>query len=219
MNHRGLITWIRIALLCIAAGIAAGANAADSYAVQSNRIVSDRAAANAKFADQERDCKARFVVTSCMDAALKEQRATLNRLHQEQLQLDEQKRHDAAAARREEIRAKADAQDARASDAVPAPPRERTRSPPQPRSTAPFKMSSPKRPNAPWLGTAGADTAASSPDQRAIEKRNEERYEAAERAAKVHREEVEKRNAERAAKGKIAAPLPVPSAASAASAP
>jgi colicin import membrane protein len=219
MSRPGSVMWIRVTLLSAALGVGACASAADSYDAQSDRIAADRAAANARFADQERDCKSRFIVTSCMDAALNERRTTLNRLHKEQMILDEQRRHDAAAARREEIRSKAEAQDARASDVEPPAPRERTRSPPQPRSVMPFASDVPKAARAPRLRPSGVDAAASTPDQREIEKRNEEKFDANAQAAKAHREEVERRNAERASKGKVAAPLPIPSAASGASAP
>jgi hypothetical protein len=47
------------------------------------------------------------------------------------------------------------------------------------------------------------------------EKRNEASFEAKKRTAQEHREAIERRNAERAAHGKVAAPLPVPKGASA----
>jgi hypothetical protein len=57
--------------------------------------------------------------------------------------------------------------------------------------------------------------ASSAAEQRATELRNQAAFEARARAAQAHRETVERRNAQRAAQGKVAAPLPVPSGASA----
>jgi len=55
----------------------------------------------------------------------------------------------------------------------------------------------------------------STQDRRAFEQRNLAKFEARVRAAQAHREAVERRNAQRAAQGKVVAPLPVPSGASA----
>jgi hypothetical protein len=122
----------------------------------------------------------------------------LARLHRQELQLDDAKRHAQAAARLKSEAAKARAPQARASDVPPADPKDRTRTPPQPRP--------------PLLPRAGGDAVHPSP---AEERRNEAKYESRARAAQAHREAVERRNAERAAKGKLAKPLPLPDAASA----
>jgi hypothetical protein len=50
--------------------------------------------------------------------------------------------------------------------------------------------------------------------RRAREARNTAEFEARSRAARAHRDDVERRNAERAARGKKARPLPVPAGAS-----
>ncbi|MDE2296698.1 MAG: hypothetical protein KGK18_00875, partial [Burkholderiales bacterium] len=71
---------------------------------QRERIAAERAAAIARFNEQARACQAHFVVTACVEAAQREQRATLTRLHRQELQLDEAQRREAAAAQLGAIR-------------------------------------------------------------------------------------------------------------------
>ena len=174
-----------------------------------DRIVAERTAAAARFAEQQRACSERFVVSSCVDAARKEQRATLNRLRQQEQSLDDIKRRDAAAKRRQASGEKAEAQEQRASDAAPTTRRESVRHPPQP--------------NPPARAASGIDAGlpptgagASAPSRREVEARNTEKFDARVRSTQAHREAVERRNAQRAAQGKGVAPLPVPAGASAA---
>jgi hypothetical protein len=217
MNLRRIEPRLLSAVIC---ALAVSCVQAASYDEERNRIAAERAAANAKFADEQRECRKRFIVTSCEEAALTEQRATLARLHHEQTLLDETRRHDAAELRRNEIQekaaAQAAAQAARASEPDAAPERERSHRA-QPRPAAPLKQHEGSRlsSGARARHVPEGAGAASAADPAAVEKRNEEKFEANARAAKEHREAVEKRNAERAAKGKVAAPLPAPSAASA----
>ena len=188
-------------LLCLAlaCGFAAGARADP----ESDRIAAERGAANTRLAGQERECQARFIVAACLDAARKEHRATMTRLRQQQLQIDEARRRETAAARRKAIAERSEAQRQHAADAPPDVPPEapqvRVRRVPEP---APLP-----RPAA--SGPSAADRAAA-------ERRKEEQFEARRRAAQAHREEVERRTAARAAQGKVAAPLPTASGASAA---
>jgi hypothetical protein len=174
---------------------------------ESGRIKAERAAAAAKFEAQERDCQARFAVTPCVDAARKEQRATLARLHRQEGLLDEARRRDAAAVRGLASRDKAAAQEAKASDTARSDEGKGARKSPRPAT-----------PNPPRAGASKPATGGSSispADQRLIEQQNEAKFEARARAAQAHREAVELRNAERAAQGKVAKPLPVPAGASA----
>lgn len=178
--------------------VALGATPAQAQ-LERERIAAERAAATARFAEQERACRERFVVTACVDAARKEERLTLARLHRAELVLDEGERREAGARRRQILQERAAAQEARASE--PAEPhREKARTAPAPNAPA---ASHPQRP------------AASAAEQRASEQRNEAAFEARARSARAHRESVERRNALRASEGKVAAPLPVPSGASA----
>ena len=178
------------------AGVSAFAAGAAPTVVQAQagsdreRIASERAAATARLAEQERVCRTQFVVTACVDAAQREFRVTQARLRREELALDEAARRAAAA------------QASQPADAGPAVPREGAR-----------RMPSPNAPAAP--APIRSRRASSAEDQRAEELRNEAALEARVRAAQAHRAAVERRNAERAARGKVAAPLPMPSAASA----
>jgi colicin import membrane protein len=191
--------------LCMA-GAAAAAEPSDGG--QRERIVAERAQAAARLADQEQVCRARFVVASCLDVARKEHDATLTRLHGEEMRLDDAKRRSVAAARSEAVREKATAQAARASgaasDAASATPREAKRRALQQPNPAPRQRPAGQAARAP----------ASAAAQRLVEQSNEAQFEAKAREAQAHREAVERRNAERAAKGKMAAPLPVPAGAS-----
>lgn len=165
---------------------------------QRERIEAERAAAIKRFTEQERACNEKFVVTSCVNAARKEQRMTLDRLRRAELVLDEAERRETAARRRQELQQRAATQDARVGTPEPTERSESTRAAPEPNP--------PARP----------PRSASSPaEKRANEQRNEAEFEARARAAQAHREAVERRNAQRAGAGKVAAPLPVPSGASA----
>jgi hypothetical protein len=120
-----MLRLLTLALLC---GVSLGARADAEH----ERIAAERAAANAKFAEQQRECAARFIVATCVEEARTENRATLARLRQRELQLDEARRRATAEARRKAIAEKAEGQQARASDAAPEAPRVRVRRAPQP---------------------------------------------------------------------------------------
>ena len=169
------------------------------------RIAAERAQAQAKFNERQRACESQFVVAPCLDAARKEQRTTLARLHGQEVQLDEAKRRAAAAARTESTRAKALAQQERA-DAAAARAQSDDERAPRPAKAAASATRGRDDPIAPRRAGAPAAEA-----RRTIEQRNEAQFEARARAAQAHREAVERRNAERAAQGKQAAPLPASS--------
>lgn len=192
-------------LLCVAlvCGFAAGAWADPVL----DRIAVERAAADARLAEQERECATRFIVAACVENARTEHRATLMRLRQQQLQIDEARRREAAIARRKILAERVAAQQAHASDAASEAPHVRVRRAPEPGPAIRHSDGAMPRPIA--GGTAGADRAVT-------EQRNEEKFEARAREAQRHREEVQRRNAQREAQGKVAAPLPTPSGASAA---
>jgi hypothetical protein len=170
-----------------------------------DRISSERKAAEAKFAAQQRECATRFVVSSCVEDAQNERRMTLNRLRQDEIRLGDAKRSEAAAARRQSLRTRAESQQTRASEPPPPPLRTRTRQAPAAELPASGVFPAPQH------SPAARPSAA---ERRAAEQDSEAKYEARARAAQAHREDVERRNAQRRAQGKIAAPLPAPSGAS-----
>ena len=190
MSHRLCIGW----LVLLGAALA-------HAEPERERIAAERAAANARFSDQERLCEERFVVTSCVDAARRELRMTLTRLHRVELTLDEAARRETATRRRQAVNDKAAAQEARASAPTEVTRRDTARAPPAP------------NPPVPASGTNASPQPAD--ERRAIEQRNEANFEARARAAQAHRDAVERRNAQRSAQGKGVAPLPLPSGASA----
>ena len=198
MNGRGFV----MALLALF--VMADASLAQPSAERA-RIASERAAAKARLAEQERACREQFVVTACLETARKEERATLARLRRVELVLDDAERREAAARRRQSIQGRSAAKAAQPiEDAASESPQRRD----EPRAApAPHPML-PSRPEP-------ADSASDASKRAAAEQRNQAAFDARARAAQAHREEVEKRNAARAASGKVAKPLPAASAASA----
>jgi hypothetical protein len=196
-SARGGIVWMSL--------LAAAAFAAPPE-TEGERIKSERAAATARFEAQERDCQTRFVVTSCIDAARKEERATLTRLRHEEIVLDEARRRDAAAQRARATESKAATQAVRASEPASSSLGEGARRASSPPAAGRKRDSA--LPPAP-RGSAPAT------DRRVIEQQNEAKFEEKARATQAHRESVELRNAQRAAQGKLPAPLPVAPRASA----
>lgn len=171
------------------------------------RIAAERASANARYAEQERGCQEQFIVTSCVDAARKEQRLTLTRLHRAELTLDEADRREAAAKRRQAMSEKSAAQAARASEPIVTIRRENPRAAPASAAVASPAIDS---------GIGAPHQAISETERRAREEKSEASFEARTRSAQAHRDAIERRNAERASEGKVAAPLPLPAPASSA---
>ena len=182
----------RLRVVVLAVGVALAADAPAEH----ERILAERAQAEQRYAEAERDCRARFVVTSCVEAARAQRRDALNRLRNEELVLDRAERRQRAAERSAAIH------DKQAHDAAPrAAPRAPL--PTAAASTPPSRLQ---------LRSRGART--DRPEPRLspeAEARNRAAYEARLRQAQEHRAEVERRNAERQAKGKTPSlPLPLP---------
>jgi len=196
MNSRGFVIALLALLVAVDASIA-------QPSAERARIASERAAAKARLAEQERACREQFVVTACLEAARKEERSTLARLHRAEMVLDDAERREAAARRRQSIQERAAAKAARPGEpAASESPhrRDEPRMPPAPHPVMPLRPEP--------AGSAGDAS------KRAAEERNQAEFDARARAAQAHRAEVEKRNAARAASGKVAKPLPAAPAAS-----
>ena len=191
----GLVTLV---LLCAASG---GALADPEH----DRIGAERAAANAKLVEQQRECATRFIVAACLDDARTEHRDSSKRLRQQELQLDEARRRAAAEGRRNAIAEKAQPAQARASDVAPDSPKVRMRRERSAASEPAARLDDNPMPRAPRGDVSG-------PSRSAIEQREQQQFEARQREAQAHRDDVKQRNALRSARGKVAAPLPVPSA-------
>jgi len=182
-----------IALLSIAAlaPVPARAQDAPSSQAERERIAKQRQAAEVQYAQREAECKRRFVVTSCIDQARADRRQSLDNLHQQEIALDEVERQQRSAEHRRR-------REAKAWDEINKPPPE----PRAPRVTKPREAK-------PLLPAASRPAPV---DRSADEQQARERFEARQREAQAHKEEIEKRNRDKAAKRKP--PLPMPAASS-----
>jgi hypothetical protein len=206
------------------------------------RIAGARAQADAALAEAEAQCMQRFVVTSCLIEARQSHRSTVEPLRQESMLLDERERKQRAADRIDQVRAKAEAAQARAAVPIlPVPPVAAASASDMPgvrpklrgesslatstvnAASAASGPSFPERVGSrasavspilkpPKRSDASARRLTPAPDSAATAA-------AANRSAEAfaHREQVERRNAERDAKHAPAKGLPIPGAASSAS--
>jgi len=200
--------------------IAAPARAATADDVERQRIAEDRASIEARYAARTRECRDRFIVTSCMDDAKAERRHGLDALRARQLVLDEQRRRERTAERSAELAAKA-ADDARreqerAARAASAPAPHEAR-PVEPRREKPATAgTSPSaggrdRFGAPMDGLGKKSGPSETAEQRRErEERHRATFEARQQRAEAHRQEAVEQAAEREKAKPAAAPLPVP---------
>ena len=198
------------------------ARAADRDDAERSRIASERASVEATFAARERECRERFVVTSCVEQARRERRRGLDALRARQLLLDEARRRERAAERRDELAAKA-AEDARrdqerAAHAASAPAPRQAGKPLEPRhdeSAKPARRAGSvhDRPGRPGQGFGVEPEHRESADERrAREASSRAAFEARQRQAAEHRQSVLERAAQRLKEHPPAASLPEPSA-------
>ena len=145
-------------LLAGTLAVSAPARAAAADDAERHRIAEERAAIEARYAVRTRECRDRFIVTSCVDDAKVERRRGLDALRTRQLALDEEKRRARTAERSAELAAKA-ADDARREQERAA----RAASAPAPREPRPLE---PRREN-PASGGAPTSAAAHERDFRA----------------------------------------------------
>lgn len=208
---------------------ASPASAASANELQ--RIANERAAAETRYASRERECRTRFIVTSCVDDAKRERREALDQLRARQLGADEVRRRERAMERRSELAEKA-AEDARieserasrgavvgASGAASQATRLRITSPRHeaaPGRTAGAASGTVSRSRAPDKAfglTPGPHESA--PVRREREDQNRAAFETRQRQAAEHREESATATLRRMASKSPAAALPAPSGASA----
>ncbi len=199
-------------LLSLLACTSARAFDAASESAERERIGVERAAIEKAFATREAECRERFVVTSCLDAARRDRREAIERLLQQQVLLDEAQRKQRAAQRVEEIRAKVSGEESRRREADT---RARERERRQIEQAAKVEAAASAASAAPQPAIASAP-APHSP--RAADSKRTGAYDKRQADARAHREAVDRRNAEHAAKHKPSKALPAPSAPSAASA-
>jgi len=212
-----------LATLLLLAGvlaIPASARAAAADDAERHRIAEERAAIEARYAARTRECRDRFIVTSCVDDAKVERRRGLDALRTRQLELDEEKRRARTAERSAELAAKA-ADDARREQERAA----RAASAPAPREPRPLE---PRR-EKPASGAASTSAAAhdrrgapveglakkpapkeTAEQRREKEERHRASFESRQRQADEHRQEAIDKAAQRQKARPAAAPLPVP---------
>ncbi len=207
-------------LLAGVLAIPAPAGAAADDDAERHRIAEERAAIEARYAARTRECRDRFIVTSCVDDAKVERRRGLDALRARQLVLDEEKRRARTAERSAELAAKA-ADDARreqerAARAASAPaPREPR--PLEPRREKPASgaastsAAADDRPGAPVEGLGKKPAPKETAEQRRErEERHRASFERRQQQAEEHRQEALEKAAQRQKARQPAAPLPVP---------
>ena len=197
--------------------------AQDAAQAEKAQIEGERNAAEERYRARERECRERFVVTSCVEDAQRQRRATLDALRARQLKLDEARRRARAAERRAEIaekmaedakRAKAGQERAERSQAAPREPR-KAREPREarlPRESRATRQSGEGLPSS-ASGSKPRPRPADDPaERRAREERSRAEFEARQRKAAEHRERSIEQSIKRMHEREPAAPLPVPSA-------
>jgi hypothetical protein len=212
-----------VAALALAGALAGAlpARAASADDAERHRIAEERAAIEARYAARERECRDRFIVTSCVDDAKVERRRGLDALRVRQLKLDEEKRRERTAERSAELATKA-ADDARREQeraaraaSAPAPREPRPLEPRHEKPAAAAASTSAAGHDRPGAAVEGPGKKAVPSETAAQRRENEERHRASfemrQQQAIEHRQEVLDKAAEREKKGKPpAAPLPVP---------
>jgi colicin import membrane protein len=209
----------------------ASAPLVDSHA----RIADERAAANARFAAQERECRTRFIVSSCIEDAKRERRKELDLLRARQLVVDEARRRERASERRTELASKADEdakrqaeRSARAASAAasgaasqiargPLIAPGRPRGPVSPASDAASAGASAVRARTPTKGLSlGTHPPTSAAEREAQAARSRATFETKQQRAAEHRDESATQAIRRMSTKTPASSLPAPSSASAA---
>jgi len=185
----GLLLWLTCSV-----------QAAESAAALAERdqIQRERAAVEARYKQTEADCKTRFAVSGCVADAQAQRREALSSLRLRELTLDDAWRKAEAEENERRLAAKQ-------ADAL-------NRAPPVPRAaSAPLSpasaVASPSPNERVKSRSRTADDATAAAERVVAQQRRASEAEA-------HRQQVEQRNAERAARGKKSTPLPVPTAAS-----
>ena len=195
------IQWVVLAawLVAVPAGHSA-ATETNEPTLDREGIRLQRAAANAGLAEKETACRSEFVVVACVNAARKEQQVVLTRLRNEEMALDDAQRKEIAARRRQTLLEKAAARDAKLGSAEPTVVHAASQV-----ASASARLDAVDRPRE-------RPAVAGKANRAAFEEENKAQFEARAKSAQAHREAVEQRNAEHAAKGKKANPLPVAAA-------
>jgi len=210
---------VAVALWCLVV-VALPANAADArgQAIEQQRLL------NLKFDEQDRRCRQQFVVTACVDDVRRQRRDAVAPWREKELAAEDEVRQQRAAQRQRDIASKQAAAAAAApvNAAVSPSASASVNAAANAAANAASGASAPARaqPRTPTPTQAlPARQGAATPDSKALASREAlRRVQAAakrQQQADVDAARINKLKAEQAARGKAAAPLPVPGAASA----
>jgi hypothetical protein len=192
----------------VAAAPAWAISAADD-AAERQRIAAEQAQVEQAYAARQAECRTRFIVTSCLDAARRDRREAMEKLRQQEVVLDEAQRKQRAAERIDEIRAKVSADEGKRREAEA---RVQAREARRQEEAAAALASVASAPSAAVSAPARARVA---PAKRPVDTAAAaSAYDQRQRDAQEHRAAVERRNAERARKSKPSRPLPPPASGS-----
>lgn len=186
---------------------AASSTPAASASQERARIAREMADVNARARSAEAACAQQFAVSSCLAQVRSERRLALRQLERQRAVLDDAQRREKAAQRVDRVRQR---QEQSAKDDARPRVEVRTRGADPKPGGAPVPAA-PERPESDTERATKAAAAASAAQAQAAR-----RVEAAARRAseaQAHRDAVEQRQRERAASGRVAAPLPVPASA------
>jgi colicin import membrane protein len=206
----------------------ASASASLSAAEERKQIARERDAVQVEFLARERECRERFIVTSCLDKAKSDRRQALDRLRARQIVVDEQRRHERSDERKAELLEKA-TEDARreSARAAHAAASAATATASQPASEQPLRVTRPASASSaasgarehPRASGAGVGVKPRPHEPQSVREQHEAdsraAFEARQAEAAAHREEAMDRASKRTGQKAAAAPLPVPGAASA----
>ena len=178
---------------------------AAAMADERTQLAAERRSLGDRFDTEQRDCAKRFAVTACVDDTQARRRAALAPLRERELRLDEAERRQRAAERRAAIGAKLAAAASRPAEAASSTdssvePVVRVRAPPGAASGA-VRTPGPKADEA---GRAAQATQAAQAEQRVRE------AQARQHDLQAAQQRIQRRLAQRAARGNQAEPLPVP---------
>ena len=169
--------------------------AADDIMARRARIEHERVAVQATARDAEAACARRFAVSSCVQAVHDDRRSKLHELDRQRALLDDGVRKQRAAERTQRLRER---QEAAARESEQSSPEVKARAPRAPET----KTSATRDQEATRASRVETDQAEAG--------RRAHAHTARERGAATHREVVERKNRERAAKKPPVAGLPVP---------
>lgn len=201
MNEPVRLRWLLIAWLM---GLSQLANAQVAVAEhdEHRHIVAARVAADERYVAEERACRQRFVVSSCIEDAKRTRRAALVPLRERQIALDTARRQRSAAARRESIARKPADDSQRGGVSMPSrDAREAAAS--SPSDGAPAAVAAPGNPRPAKVPSVAVPNSPRPFEARIRnESANRAAFAARRRDAELHRQEVAARNAAREREGK-----------------